>query len=278
MVDWPTNYLAEQKMQADSVPECTGKYKKRKGPPEFWQILSQQDQKGYLDLRDFLDQLARHRRGARSERFDAALEAIVKYVNHGDENDWQRSLVSGFFLMNGAVAINARRLARLLSKCKSWVNGSLQRLGYVTNMSHSETWKALFQKIPFLVDHCDDLKQWTLRCRMPKAAMRMPKAAMRMPLVMPSGFHATTVPQPRALPVAGSAYVLPQLGGARQVEPLECPRQVEQRDAMTETRILPEPDITELLKRKVSTPKDVGRAILEAYSNFGRDGENIAVG
>jgi hypothetical protein len=69
--------------------------------------------------------------------------------------------------MDNAIAINTRQLRLLISKCKSSINGSLQKMGYTTHMSHSESWKILFSRIPLLKDHFIELRQWTIRYKSP---------------------------------------------------------------------------------------------------------------
>lgn len=133
--------------------------------PQYWELLGDDDKAAYTQLkRDFA--LGSVRRGSRpntADSFDAMLEAIRNFAERDDGNNWRRFLVCGLCWMDNAIAINTRQLRLLISKCKSSINGSLQKMGYTTSMSHSDSWKILFPHIPLLKDHFSDLRQWTIR-------------------------------------------------------------------------------------------------------------------
>lgn len=140
---------------------------KQKPLPNFWDLLSDHDKRGYKTLKSALESgSCKRNRGHRIEAFDNILEAIHRYAERRDENDWRRFLVCGVCWMDNMLAINTRQLRLLISKCKSSINGSFQKLGYSTNSSHTESWKFLFDKIPLLKDNFNELRQWTIRCRM----------------------------------------------------------------------------------------------------------------
>jgi hypothetical protein len=203
---------------------------KLKTVPDFWHLLSEQDQVDYINLRETLNASACQRnRGHRIEAFDAVLDAIRHYVERGDDNDWRRALVCGFCWTDAVVAINTRQLRLLISKCKSSINGSLQRLGYFTNPAHSESWRLLFQKIPFLMDHYNELRQWSLRCKMPAGSQQVP-IIVTTPRMRGMPMLAHTATGPGDLPRPG-AYVL---------TPVKAPAPGPRRDAMTETSFVPD--------------------------------------
>lgn len=132
--------------------------------PQYWDLLPDQDKTTYMQLKhDFTAGNVKRVRNGRLETFDGILESIRHFAVRGDENDWKRYLVCGVCWMENAIAINTRQLRLLVSKCKSSINGSLQKMGYSTNMSHSESWKILFPHIPMLKDHFAELRQWTIR-------------------------------------------------------------------------------------------------------------------
>ena len=137
--------------------------------PSFWDLLSEQDKNDYKSLKLTLDaNSGKRNRGHRIEAFDNILDAIRRYAERSDENDWKRFLVCGLCWMENMVAINTRQLRLLISKCKSSINGSFQKLGFTTNQSHTESWKFLFDRIPLLKDNFNELRQWTIRCRNPE--------------------------------------------------------------------------------------------------------------
>jgi hypothetical protein len=135
------------------------------GDPQYWDLLPDEDKAAYNRLKHEFS-VGSLRRGPRShsaDTFDGMLEAIREFAERDDGNDWRRFLVCGVCWMDHAIAINTRQLRLLVSKCKSSINGSLQKMGYATNLSHGESWKALFPHIPILKDHFSELRQWTIR-------------------------------------------------------------------------------------------------------------------
>lgn len=132
--------------------------------PEYWHLLSEEDKTDYQSLKvAFNADSFRRNRGHRLETFDGILDSIRRYAEKGDDDDWKRFLVCGVCWMDRAIAINTRQMRILIAKCKSSINGSLQKMGYSTNTSHSESWKILFSRIPLLKDNFTEIRQWTIR-------------------------------------------------------------------------------------------------------------------
>ena len=132
--------------------------------PPYWELLSEEDKAGYLNLKaGFSSNLNRRSKNSKFDNFEGILETIKIYAERGDGDDWRRCLVCGICWMDQSIAINTRQLRKLILKCKSSINGSLQKLGYATDTSHSESWKTLFPHIPILKDHFSELRKWTVR-------------------------------------------------------------------------------------------------------------------
>jgi hypothetical protein len=132
--------------------------------PHYWELLPEADKAGYSQLRrDLSNGPTRRARNTQLETFDGILEAVRQFAERADENDWRRFLVCGICWMENGIAINIRQLRLLVSKCKSSINGSLQKMGYTTSASHGESWKVLFPHIPILKDSFNELRQWTIR-------------------------------------------------------------------------------------------------------------------
>lgn len=133
--------------------------------PQYWGLLSEQDKMQYKALRfTFIPDanlLMSH--NLQSPSFEDSITKIRNFAERGDENDWIRFLVCGICWLDNAIAINTRQLRVLISKCKSTINSTMQKLGYVTATSHNESWKTLFPKIPYLESHYNELRQWTVR-------------------------------------------------------------------------------------------------------------------
>ena len=91
------------------------------------------------------------------------IQIIKKFCIRKDPDDWKRELVCGICWMEGFIGINIRRLKLLISRCKSSINGSLQRAGLSIFMGRSESSNMLSRKFPFLAKDNNELRQWTLR-------------------------------------------------------------------------------------------------------------------
>lgn len=137
-----------------------------KETPQHWDLLCDADKTEYSKLQsDFQSGTIKKSRNGRVETFEEILEEIRRYCvkEENKDDEWKRYLVCGICWMEHAIAINTRQLKLLICKCKSSINGSLQKMGYTTNMAHSESWKILFPKIPLLKDHYSELRKWTIR-------------------------------------------------------------------------------------------------------------------
>lgn len=132
--------------------------------PQYWNILSDSDKNGYLSLRSEISilntkKIFRDRTGT----FTKILQLIQKYAERKDDDDWKRFLVCGICWVDNGIAVNIRQLKILISKCKSSINGSLQKLGYLPSQLHVNTKLILFPLIPFLSKNYNELRQWTIR-------------------------------------------------------------------------------------------------------------------
>jgi hypothetical protein len=171
--------------------------------PQYWNLLSEEDKASYIQLKNgFLMNAPSRSRNNTVDNFDGMLESIRQFAERDNEDDWRRFLVCGLCWMPNALAINTRQLRLLVSKCKSSINGSLQKLGYTTDMSHSESWKGLFPHIPMLKDHFRELRQWTIRYK--TEAPAPPQTFVPIPLkksdIAPSAKQVIVEP-PKPLPI-----------------------------------------------------------------------------
>jgi hypothetical protein len=131
---------------------------------KFYNLLSAADKLQYDELRGVLSsELRRNRRGKRLEGFAEILAAIHSFCVRHDGTDWQRSLVCGVCWLSNGIAINNRQLSSLIGKCKSSINGSLQKMGYSTVQSRAETIAPLTDAIPMLRNNFNELREWTVR-------------------------------------------------------------------------------------------------------------------
>lgn len=132
--------------------------------PKFYDILNEDDRQRYCTLRTTLSSnLCRNCRGKRLENFNEMLAAIKSFCMRGDDDDWKRCLVCGVCWLPVGIAINNRQFSLLISKCKSSINGSLQRMGFGTIQSRSESTKVLSDALPLLKDNFVELREWSVR-------------------------------------------------------------------------------------------------------------------
>lgn len=132
--------------------------------PKYFNLLNEEDQEQYTRLRSTLSShICRNRRGKRLETFAEMLNAIKTFCIKGDSDDWKRCLVCGVCWLSNGIAINTRQLGLLIDKCKSSINGSLQKMGYSTLQSRSESAGPLAEAIPELKNNFSELREWTVR-------------------------------------------------------------------------------------------------------------------
>lgn len=132
--------------------------------PKFIEMLSPCDRYLYDSLRRTLgSRQCRNMRNRRVEQFSEVLASICMFCIRGDGDDWKRCLVCGVCLIPNGIAFNIKRLKLIVEKCKSSVNGSLQRLGLVAMQNHTDATTILLQTIPFLKQNANELREWTVR-------------------------------------------------------------------------------------------------------------------
>ena len=89
---------------------------------------------------------------------------IKRFCHKGDKDDWKRFLVAGVCWVNEHIlAVNNQRLMSLMGRSKSTINDVLTKMSYKSVPINKENETLLTEKIPFLEDHPEELRQWTLR-------------------------------------------------------------------------------------------------------------------
>ena len=132
--------------------------------PRFWNLLSDSDKFQYNRMRAVMSQPSnKNQRNKRIETVSDSLDMIRKYAVRGDGDDWRRCLVCGVFWLPEGLAINTHQLRILIFKCKSSINGSLQKMGYTISLGRTDAATAMIAGVPFLKDNATELRQWTVR-------------------------------------------------------------------------------------------------------------------
>lgn len=168
--------------------------------PAFFDLLSESDRQGYIDLRnELVSSDTKFKRYKRITSLRDALYAIHKYCSRNSNDDWKRYLVCGVCWMGWDIAINTRQLRLLINKCKSSINGALAKMGYTTAPIKTEGSSSLLKAIPFLKGNFVELRMWTIRRRQIASPLPSNKVGYISPL--PSINQSTFSPQPYMTPM-----------------------------------------------------------------------------
>ena len=134
--------------------------------PKFWWVLSEQDKVQYNRLRAFfMANTESNQRNRRLSSFTEAIEMIRSFCLRDDGNDMIRCIVCGIVWLKDGVATNTHRLAGLLSKCKSSINGSFQMMGYAETIPRRKGSDMVSDYLTLLKGDRGELRKWTLRMR-----------------------------------------------------------------------------------------------------------------
>jgi hypothetical protein len=132
--------------------------------PPFFDLLSPSDQEEYYKLRALVSsESCRHNRHHRLDTFSDVLSSIRSYCERGDSNDGLRALVCGVCHLSDSIAVNVRRLRILVEKCKSSINGSFQRMGFLPFIGKTEALDRLTEKMPQIKGNYNELREWSYR-------------------------------------------------------------------------------------------------------------------
>lgn len=136
----------------------------RGGKPSYFNSMSSSDQKAYLDLQKKLnEQSLKVKRNRRVDNFLDGIEAIKEFCFRSESDRSVRFLVCGVCFGNQLIAINITQLKLLLGKCKSSINGILQKLGYNICRTHDPVYKQFLDLIPPLKESTTEQRRWTVR-------------------------------------------------------------------------------------------------------------------
>jgi len=132
--------------------------------PQFWWMINNADKYQYTCLRlAIASNGSKNQRNKRIETFSEAMDAIKAFAIRGDSDDKLRCLVCGIGWLPEGIAINTHQLRNLVSKCKSSINGSLQKMGFTVNLGRTEAANAVTACFPFLKDNTAELRKWSVR-------------------------------------------------------------------------------------------------------------------
>jgi hypothetical protein len=90
-------------------------------------------------------------------------QAILVLIREFCEDSPERCLVCGFCTLAEGLAINIRQLRLLVTKCKSWINGSFQRMGWLGLSLKDAMLDEFLSKVPSLRANFSELREWSVR-------------------------------------------------------------------------------------------------------------------
>ncbi|OHT16000.1 hypothetical protein TRFO_42123 [Tritrichomonas foetus] len=132
--------------------------------PKFFELLSEDDQKQYKELREKVGSPEnRYTRNRRLITLKDSFDAIRAFCIKNDEDDWKRCMVCGLCWIDDSICVNIRQLHLIINKSKSTINGALLKMGYSTVPSTGDQRIVVTQAIPYLQNRFNDLRQWTVR-------------------------------------------------------------------------------------------------------------------
>lgn len=178
--------------------------------PKFFELLSKEDKEKYRQIQATLSSgQCRNCRNRSTPNFSDMLNTLKEFCVQGDNDDWKRCIVCGLIWSPQCLAVNNRQLFILMGKCKSSINGSLQKIGYTAVQSKEEAKKFICQSIPFLRNNYTDQREWTLRvldCKPQNAPNPINQTPSQIATPM-----CSPVPAAPAAPIQGSCmpYIPP---------------------------------------------------------------------
>lgn len=139
-------------------------------PPCLWWLLSEADKYQYHCLKMALALTSeKNQRNQRLNSFNKCIEAVKSFAIRGDNKDNIRSYICGIVWLKDGIAINTHYLKALISKCKSSINGSLQKMGLTINVSRTEAIAQMTAAFPNLKENTSELRKWSIR-KMPNSS------------------------------------------------------------------------------------------------------------
>ena len=128
------------------------------------EFLNKEDVDYYKNLKRTLSShICRNCRNRRIESFNEILSTIHYYITRKKEDSWKRSLICGVCWYKNYIVVNIRQMSYLLDKCKSSINGSLQRLCFIVLPDKQQSLQIIIEAIPYLKNHPDLIQTWSVR-------------------------------------------------------------------------------------------------------------------
>jgi len=179
-------------------------------PMLFWKMLSADDKKEYLLLKESFqnpNQKERHHSSIQND-----LRLVVNFIERRKDLQEPRSIVSGICFTGSYICVNTSQLKCLLGRCKSSINNLFQQLGYVSGKTKVRQY--ILTVLPLLHRDPSLLRQWTMRCAEPNTR---PISIIPLPNILDKRNSSTSSSRNHLpLPILGSSLHSPP---RQQVQP-----------------------------------------------------------
>lgn len=196
------------------------------GIDKFWACLNAFDKYQYNYLRLSLSNPStKNMRNKRISSFKEAIDSIRAFSIRGQADDNLRCFICGIAWLPEGIAINTHQLKVTISKCKSSINGSLQKMGFTADLSRLDTTNAIVNYFPFLKDNNAELRKWSIR-KYPEGHQPCPSPPPTItPEIKPAEpvFEIALPKTDFALPKTDFAPQVQQIDVTIDVEPISDP-------------------------------------------------------
>ena len=132
--------------------------------PPYWNLLSPQEINEYHQIQCiFHQEETKTKKGERLDTFVSRIKKIREFAEPNGIFSWKRSVVTGIIFNPDGIVINIHQFKLLLGKSKSLINGSLQKLGYISVPATFATNQELIHLVPLFRQIPLEIKKWTIR-------------------------------------------------------------------------------------------------------------------
>ena len=130
----------------------------------YWNMLPEDEKEDYLRIiEEFRNEEKKTSKDKRIFSFPNERSKIINFIERSEVNKEVRCILVGICFCGPILCLNNRQLKLLTCRCKSSINGSFQKLGYVSILSKSKSKDCVLAALPSLKAHTTILRQWSSR-------------------------------------------------------------------------------------------------------------------
>ncbi|KAH0794337.1 hypothetical protein GPJ56_001779 [Histomonas meleagridis] len=130
----------------------------------YWKMLSEDEKEEYVRIcENFKNEEKKTSKDKRIVSFPNELSILVHFIEQSEFNKEARCVLVGICFCGPILCLNNRQLKNLTCRCKSSINGSFQKLGYVSISCKSKSRDCVITALPSLKCYPILLRQWSSR-------------------------------------------------------------------------------------------------------------------